>query len=382
MTLGDTIVWTFTFVIRLQECKESTLSKLTSEVIVDFQFIISASISIISIGVGIWVAFRRPIQIPISYEAITVKPIEGSEDERKAILEEMKVPLSDGAIQGSCLVTFKIWNSGRESITLLSDEAKPLTIAFEEGTRILACQKLQTVPSHLEVTIKSDAEKVLLVLPLLDPKESITLRVLVTEYVDYFPEIYVRVPGRKRIVRANNTRSATELKIAALAYFCAAIVLAYMFFFGPLFYGPPPLTSVIYFSTLVALFFLVGIVFFLWSWIQRRMHPYPALLPSTLLLIFFKLFLRGLPVLAIIGVVAIILYAVFGKWGLGVLFFIILAFYIPFGLWVFFFDISIKWLRKRNKAYNARLVGIISAIPSVAFLAMWTYMFLEVLLHR
>ena len=100
----------------------------------EWQFIISASISIISIGIGIWLAFRRPVQLPITYETISVEPVDGSEDEVKEIVDKMRVPSDDDTIKHLCFVTFKIWNSGRddESITL-PDDSKPLTIAFERG---------------------------------------------------------------------------------------------------------------------------------------------------------------------------------------------------------------------------------------------------------
>ncbi len=44
----------------------------------EWQFIISACISIISISVGIWLGYRRLVQIPISYEALAIEPADGS----------------------------------------------------------------------------------------------------------------------------------------------------------------------------------------------------------------------------------------------------------------------------------------------------------------
>lgn len=330
------------------------LSVYTFEAVMDFlintewQFIVSTSISIISIGIGIWIAFRRPVQIPISYEAIAIELTDGSENEVKELIEKMQMLDDDRTIKYPCFVTFKIWNSGRESITL-SDDSKPLTIAFKRGERILDCQKLVSVPDDIELNYKFLFEKILLRIPLLDPKESITFRVLLTNYVNYFPAIYVRVPGKKRIVRANNIRRSKEMKFVAIAY---AVISVYMFISFKLFSHNHNSTAELYIMFPIVLFFLSSILFYLMSWADRRMPPYPNsfMLPSTWLYIYLIIFVLMVPVLIIIGVLAAIVYALFGPETLSSLYLLAIGLFTPIGLWNLLYIAATGWLRKRKKS--------------------------------
>ncbi len=60
---------------------------------------------------------------------------------------------------------------------------------------------------------KIDAAKILLWTPLLKPKESIILKVLVSHDVDYRPYVDVRIANKSRIMVANNVKLANEDKI-------------------------------------------------------------------------------------------------------------------------------------------------------------------------
>jgi len=335
-----------------------------------WQFIINSCIGIISIFIVIWIAFRRPVQIPISYEAITIEPVNGSEDEIKELIENMQVSADDETITYSCFVTFKIWNSGRESITLPED-SKPLTIAFKHGEKILDCKRLETVPNDLELSYRLDAEKILLNFPLLDPNEAIIFRVLLTSYVNYFPQIYVRVPGKKRIERANNVRMSKEARIAALLFLCVAILGYMAFTFGSSSHKHN-IKAEFYFIGLTVLFLLVSLTFFLESWVSRRSAPFPdsIMLPSTLLYIYFKIFLRALPALIIFGALAAIIYALFGLRVLTLVYLMFCCLITSFEIWYMLNATVIYLFQKRKKAHNAILIGILTGLPSIAFLGL------------
>jgi len=161
------------------------------------QFIINL---ILTVGVGsiipIWLAFRQPILLPITYETISVKLVDDIEEIQK-IKEKMQVSFDDDILKHPCLVTFKIQNSGRECINLL-EYSKPLIIRFKKGARVLGWDDLETVPSRVEVTPKLNKEDLLLEVPILNPKESIKLRVLLSDYIDALPEeIDARIPAKK-----------------------------------------------------------------------------------------------------------------------------------------------------------------------------------------
>lgn len=168
------------------------------------QFIINLICTfVVGFFIPIWLARRQPILLPITFETISVELV-ADIDEIKKIKEKMQISFDNEILKHPCLVTFKIHNSGRECIKLPED-SNPLLITFKKGVIVLGWDNLETVPSHVEVIPKLNREDFLLVVPILNPKESIKLRVLLNDYIDALPEeIDARIPAKKRIVIANN----------------------------------------------------------------------------------------------------------------------------------------------------------------------------------
>ncbi len=331
----------------------------------EWQFIISVSIGagigILSIVVAILLARRSP-QISLSYTATEIAFGDESENETKELLKKLGIIIDDKFLKYLCFVTFRIWNSGRESVTL-PDDTKPLTIAFNHGTEILSCEKQETVPDDLELTYKTNAEKLLLTFPLLDPQESMAFKVLLTHYVNYSPALYVRVPGKKRIIRANNIGMSKEMRITAILAVFGAVC---MYFSNSFFHNAVP--KFFFIGGIVA-FLANGTLFFLISFINKRMAPYPnaLMLPSKVLHTYWKDFLRSLPIWGLIFVIAASIYFLFGFRALDVIFVIIMFLFVAFIGWLMLYGIINWWLKKRKKEYNDLLIALLTAFPFIAF---------------
>lgn len=342
---------------------------------INWEFIITTGISILSIGIAIW-SLREPAQLHISYEAIEIEPVEDV-TKIKELMKASQSSSGNDTVNNLYLLTFKIWNSGRKSIQL-PDQSNPLVLLFEEGVKILNWDELQPTPSYVKVTPMIEEEKVMLVLPLLKPKESVSLRLLLNQYVNYFPHIYARIPGKERIVRANNVESSKQLKI--VAFLCFVVGIFFFASFSSDLMGNNPMAT-FYFIGKIGELLAWSILFFLFSIAQRRLAPYPFILPSTYFSIFLKLFLRIIPVLIIMGILAGAIYALFGLRILALLF---VMSYCLFGLlasWYMPYTLATYILRKRKKVYNAILVRTLSAMPCVVLLGMCVYIFVDIFQH-
>ena len=155
-----------------------------------FQFIITTSLTLLLGGISVWLAIRRPVQIPLTYETLLRQCVDPSNEEVRDLLAAIYTSPDDSRVQYLNFVTFKLWKSGKESVTLTDD--KPLYIAFKRGATILACQEIETAPQELEYTCRLEDEKILLAFPLLGPKDSTLFRVLIT----HIPQFRVHIPQK------------------------------------------------------------------------------------------------------------------------------------------------------------------------------------------
>lgn len=355
------------------------MNLLSSQV---FEFIVATSIAVIACIVSImtlWIS-RRQAQLTIDYEAIAIEQVENTDEAIKDARGTMQVVVENDSVEAPCLLTFKIWNSGSQSI-LLKDESNPLIIIFDKGHKVLGLTVIEKSQYYIEVAPKLEEEKVLLLLPVLEPGQSLTFQVLLSHYINYNPVIYAQVTS-KRTVRANNRRSATELTVVGIiGLLMAGLFPLFMFYlFGSFSYGRSP-DATIFFIIMNIGFLLMGIISLITGQMQRRMAPYPFPLHSTVLGYYFKAFVRGLPFLIILGALAIPIYAVFGIKGVGFAYFALVFFTVPFSGWWSLYAIVTKQLQKRQKAYNAKFVGVLTGIPSLTCLTLEVILLVYLLLH-
>lgn len=331
-----------------------------------FQFIITSSLTLILGGISVWLSVRRNVQIPLTYETLFEKRVYPSDEEIKMLLETIHISSDDSRVQYLNFIIFKLWNSGKESVTFTED--KPLSIAFKRGATILACEEIETVPQDLDYTCRLEDEKILLAFPLLDTKETIVLRVLIPGYIYGFPEINVRVPGRKRIVRANNIRWSKEMLMIGLFVLCGAIYLFVSSRLPSSFPGPGVL----------CLFFGTEILCLVISWADRRLPPNHSMPPSYFLLSL----VRGLPRLIPFGILAVLIYLWFGGQILVDAYLIFICLFTIIALWWMVYKGVTLLLKKMKIKYSTVLVGVLAGIPSLAFLALCVQIFLELFLYR
>jgi hypothetical protein len=326
-----------------------------------FQFIITTSLTLLLGGISVWLAMRRPVQIPLTYEETQVqKRVDPSNEEVTDLLAAIYISPDDRRVQYLNFVTFKLWNSGKESVTL-TDE-KPLSIAFKGGATILACQEIETSPQDLEYSWRLEDEKLLLAFPLLDPKDSATFRVLITGGIHDFPDISVRVPGRKRIVRANNIQQSKEMSIIATLVLCLTT-----YSFVSTWALSPSSVSV---ETMIV-FYGEGMCFLVASWLIRRSQP-GRYFPSELLWGLIK----ALPLLIPLGILAALIEHWLGRQTLFNLLIIIMCLFITFSLWLLPYACITRLLEKKKTKYNPVLIGVLASIPSFAFLGLCVRVFL------
>lgn len=330
-----------------------------------FQFFISIILGCISI----WLAVRRTDGLPLAYETISQEPINSSDAEVKRLLTNLHIPLEDTMVKNLRFITFKLWNSGKEPVTL-DDEKKPLMITFNR-IPILACQQIEPYPDDLEYNCHLDRGKLLLLLPRLEPRESLTVRILVPTYLYNFPEIRVRGHAPKRIMKANNIRRSTEMLIIGILYLCVAMYM----FFSLKSQSPTPIQGLLWF------FIAAGLFFFGKSWADRKMPPSQHMLPSMWALFFLFLFIYMLPVLIPIGITALLIYLWFGKEVLSLLYLISMILYVPFCVWYLGYGSIIGWLKKKQKKYNVFLIGFLTGIPSLAFYALCASVVVDLFKH-
>ena len=323
-----------------------------------FQFIITTSLTLLLGGISVWFAIRRPVQIPLTYETLVQQRVNPSNEEVRDLLAAIHISPDDSRVQYLSFVTFKLWNSGKESVTLTDD--KPIYITFNRGATILACQEIETAPQDLEYTCQLEDEKILLAFPLLDPKDSTTFRILIPERVYDFPDISIRVPGSKHIVRANNIRHSKELFILGIIFFCVTTYL----FVSTWSLSPSPFSAETW-----AMFYGAGILFLITSWLVRSLPPDPSLSERLWMTI------KSIPLAIPIFTLFLLIDHWFGKQGVIYFMTVFICIATPFIFGVILYTCITTLLKKIGIKYNAVLVGVLISIPSLAILASCIWVF-------
>jgi hypothetical protein len=346
-----------------------------------FQFILNLCVAIFFGLVSIWLARRRPV-LALSYETLKIEQVNRTEQEIELIKKQMEVSLPATLPAGEYfIVTAKIVNFGKESIKLPSDT--PLTIEFEKDTNVIGIGNLEKSYDPIEVTPKIDAMKAKLILPLLDPKESITFKMLLDRKVGYFPkDVYARIGGKKRIVKANNVKAARENKIFGFIIL-GLVALLWLLLFSPFGLQVYLNNEIIenYKLHITAMLF-GGIVLILTSWEIRRMPPNDQLVPlSKWLSMTLKEFLVVIPFFILICLVGVGIFALFGIKGLAILLITFVFILMPLVFWYFVNYAIVESRKKRGKPFNPRQIVFLTGIFPVTIVIIGIYLIVSTLLN-
>ena len=180
-----------------------------------------------------------------------------------------------------------------------------------------------------------------------------------------FPDISIRVPGTKCIVRANNIRQSKEMFIMGIIFLC---MITYLFV-SVWSQSPYPFPAEI-----IWVFYGGGISILCSGWLIRSSSP-GFFLPSELLWDIIKAIPLGILVAIPLVILAVLIYHWFGRETLINVFLIAMCLFMTFGLWFIPYTGITTLLEKKKTKYNAVLVGVLASIPSLAFLSLCVRVF-------
>jgi len=152
-----------------------------------WQFL-AALIAVISLAAFI-ITSRRP-RLGIAFEVLSRTPIPPPHQVPKDRIKlfDGKKPIRDGH-----LITVRLTNVG--TVPLLARAfVEPLSIVFGPSSKVVSASKTESAPHDLDLTISHTASKATFVFPLLNPRETFTVSLLLSGAVDPF-EVKARAPS-------------------------------------------------------------------------------------------------------------------------------------------------------------------------------------------
>ena len=149
----------------------------------------------------------------ISWEIISNTPLLSIEEEIRGNLQV----LFDGKpVQDVQLIIVEIINSGNVAIKSI-DYERPINLDFGKNAHILTAEVTETTPDNLDISIDIEGTKVLLNPTLMNGKDSITIKTVVSQFNDQ-----ITVEGR--IVGVKEVQKSTKRnKIQAINSFIVGV---------------------------------------------------------------------------------------------------------------------------------------------------------------
>lgn len=152
---------------------------------IDANFIVNIFIAIISVAalcVAVLAYLKQRNRKEITYEVISDTSVLSV---KKEVKDKVKILFDGKDVSNSRLVILRIWNSGTVPIMDADfKENQPITFDFGEKAEILYAEIIETIPNSIKdnVTLKQDIEKLILEPSLLNVKESVKLKILLTKF--------------------------------------------------------------------------------------------------------------------------------------------------------------------------------------------------------
>jgi len=195
-----------------------------------WQFIIISFLTVISIGIPLYLYIKQKNEKQISYEILSISSLFSTKPEYAGRLQV----LFDGRnVTNVKLILLKIINSGSVPIPS-SDYEMPLKISFDNTGEILTAEVTETNPTTINQSIVLSSDEVKINPALLNAGDYIILKIVSTHDI---PKINVggRIIGVKNIQRMQEPIYPGVLimigSIAAIIGFFAAIVSSTYFIF-------------------------------------------------------------------------------------------------------------------------------------------------------
>lgn len=142
-----------------------------------WQFI-GAILGVVAILTAIGLYFRQRQNKQLSYAILSQTPLLSMAEEIK---DELQIMYKGKMVRQVHLVIVKIMNSGKIPI-VSTDFVRPININLGESAQILVAEIAKTSPESLEASVRVDDGKAVLEQTLLNAGDTMTLRMLVTEF--------------------------------------------------------------------------------------------------------------------------------------------------------------------------------------------------------
>lgn len=169
-----------------------------------WQFIILVIIAIVTIIVSIIIYFKQRNRKKLSYEILSNTALLTLEEETK---NDIQLSYKGTVVEGVKFLLLRIFNSGNLPI-VSADYDKPIRIEFGKETQVLTAEVIKKNPPNLQSMITIEDRVVTLFPTLLNPEDSITIKMLVTKYEEGL-QVNSRIIGVSRIELAKENSGAT-----------------------------------------------------------------------------------------------------------------------------------------------------------------------------
>lgn len=166
-----------------------------------WQFI-GALFAFIAISITLIIYLLQRKKKKLNYEIIGKLPLLSFREELEG---KFKIYYEDNLVKNVFSIIIKFYNTGNQPITS-NDFERNLSLIFEEKIKILAYSVSKTEPDNLDVQLQLNNNKLIIAPLLLNPKDTFTIRVIVTESDAKFKLNY-RIIGINKIIEGSPTQT-------------------------------------------------------------------------------------------------------------------------------------------------------------------------------
>jgi hypothetical protein len=196
------------------------VKELLGSPIWQFVGVILAFLAII-LSVGIYYKQRQFKSLSYAISSITQLLNVHNEVRRR-----VKILYDDQPVQDVHLAIIELFNSGNVPITS-TDYDHPVIFDFGVNARILSSEIIRTIPSNLPASIEVQAKLIIFANILLNPEDSITVKVLLSGFEDRIA-VTGRVHGVKEILKAMPSETRAKFRTFLIIDFIGAFVVIFI----------------------------------------------------------------------------------------------------------------------------------------------------------
>lgn len=170
-----------------------------------WQFV-AVLLALTAILVSIFVYLKQRMRKSLSYEILSLNPLLSVENEIKS---DLQILYKGKTVEQVHLIVLKFINTGNMPI-LSKDYEHPVSLSFGEEAKVLTTEITEKNPDSLRPSASIEEKEIVLKPILLNPKDSVTLKMLVTKFSK------VAVDGRIAGVREIKETEKKALRYSVL----------------------------------------------------------------------------------------------------------------------------------------------------------------------